>query len=273
MPEVYTNKIGLHYEMAGSGHPLLLIPEAGYGGWFWHKVVAPLSQRYQVITPDPRGTGQTDKSQGPYTVEMLALDMAGLVDRLHCRGVYVVGHGLGAYVAQYLALNRPELVGKLVLAAGDFGGPNAVRTADEAARLAGDVDDLSLEKIEADIQLATAPGFAQRKPQIVRELVAYRMSDVVPMDSYRQQMAARAEMASAEASFEERLGQIKAPTMILFGEADRIVPPENARLLASRIPNARVVLLPNLGHLFPLEDPEATINALVEFLGGRKYPA
>lgn len=273
MPEAYTNKIRLYYEMVGSGHPLLLLPEAGYGGWFWHEVLAPLGQRYQVIAPDPRGTGQTDKPTGPYSVEMLALDAAGLLDHLHCRGVYVVGHGLGAYVAQRLALSRPELVGKLVLAAGDFGGPSAMRAAEAGARPAGDMQDMSLETIEADIQLATAPGFAQHKPQIVRELVAYRMSDVVPAESYRWQLAASADMATPEASFEALLGKINAPTMILFGEADRIVPPANARLLADRIPNSRVVLLPNLGHLFPLEDPEATVSALMDFLGGRKYPA
>jgi pimeloyl-ACP methyl ester carboxylesterase len=271
MPEVVVNKISMNYRAAGNGHPVLLIADAGYGGWFWSKITAALAQRYQVLTPDPRGTGLTDKTEGPYTIEMLGQDMADFVDALHSRGVFVVGHGLGAYVAMHMALTRPDQVGKLVIAAGDFGGPNAVPMTSEAQEIFTHQGESLFEQTERAIAIATAPGFAQRQPQVARELLAYRMSDEAPAETIEAQLAVRTELATPEASFEEHLARIKVPTLILFGEHDRIAPPQNAQLLAAKLPNASIVILPNTGHLFPIEDPEATSKALTDFLGGSKY--
>lgn len=272
MPNAYTNRTRIHFESIGSGHPVLLIPDLGYDGWFWHDVAPALGERYQVIVPDPRGTGQSAKPEGPYSVAMLAEDMAGLIDSLQCRGAFVVGHGLGAYVAQHLALERPELVAKLVLAAGDYGGPTAVPGADEATDLQAVREGDSMELIERSVNQATAPGFAQRKPQVVRQIVAYRMGEAVAAAEYDAHLEALQAMAESEESFEDLLPQLRMPTLILAGEQDSVVPPANAELLAARIPNATIVTLPDAGHLFPLEDPEATVAALVQFLGGRKYP-
>lgn len=272
MPNAYTNRTRVHFESIGSGHPVLLIPDLGYDGWFWHDVAPVLGERYQVISPDPRGTGQSAKPEGPYSVAMLAEDMAGLIDSLQCRGVYVVGHGLGAYVAQHLALERPELVAKLVLAGGDYGGPTAVPGATEARELQAVREGDSMELIERAVSLAAAPGFAQRKPQVVRQIVAYRMGDAVAADEYDAHLEALQAMADGEESFEDLLPQLEMPTLVLVGEQDSVVPPDNAKLLAERIPHAQVVTLPGVGHLFPLEDPEGTTEALIQFLGGTKYP-
>lgn len=272
MPKVVVNKILMNYRTAGNGHPLLLIPDAGYGGWFWAKIMPALSQRYQVLAPDPRGTGLTDKPRGPYTIDMLGQDMADFVDALYSRGVFVVGHGLGAYAALHMALTRPDLVSKLVLAAADFGGPNALpMTAEAQAAFARTPTDSLLEWVEGIIALSTAPSFSQRQPQVARELLAYLMSDETPAECLEAQLAVRAEAATPEASFEEHLERITAPTLILFGEHDRVIPPGNAKLLAAKLPHAQTVILPNTGHLFPIEDPEATVKALTGFLGGQKY--
>lgn len=271
MPYIYVNGIRMYYISQGAGHPLLLITGVGYGGWFWHKVLPGLAGYYQVIVPDPRGSGQSDKPQGPYTVEMLATDMAELLDELHIRGAFVVGHSLGAFVAQHLVLNRPELVSKLVLAAGTFGGPNVVPITAEALEVLTSREGDQLELIQRGIEIATGPGFAEAHPEVVQELIEYRLSDAVPPHAYQAQVAAGMAMASAEASFEDRLSEIKVPTLILFGEHDRVVPPGNAPLLTERIPGAQMKILSGVGHIFPIEAPEATVKALREFFGEQKY--
>ncbi len=270
MTIAYPNGLKMFLTRSGSGHPLLLITGVGYGGWFWHKVAADLSQRYQVIVPDPRGTGQTSKPAGPYSVEMLATDMAELLDQLKTRGAYIVGHSLGAYVAQQLVLSRPELVSKLVLAAGNFGGPHVVPITPEAYDVLTNREGDPLELIQRGIEVATAPGFVESHPEIVQELIDYRLSGAVPAEAYQAQVAAGAAMIGD--SFEERLAEIAVPTLILFGEHDRVVPPGNAELLAARIPGAQVTILPDAGHIFPIEAPDATVKALVDFLGGQRHP-
>ncbi|MCS6844083.1 MAG: alpha/beta hydrolase [Caldilineales bacterium] len=267
--DVYVNRIRLYYEVAGDGHPLLMIPEAGFSHWMWHKVAPALAERYQVFLPDPRGTGQTDKGREPLSVELLAGDMIGLLDELHCRGAFVVGHGLGAYVAMQVALDRPDLVSKLVLAAADPGDPKAVPPTAEVAELLERGVPTNLDGVERMITLFTAPSFPQRLPQVVREILAYHMSEDVPAEHFDAQLEAKE--AARSRGFGDRLAEITAPTLVLAGEQDRVTPVGNARLLASLLPKAQVVTLPNTGHLFPLEDPEATVKALVGFLGGRKY--
>jgi pimeloyl-ACP methyl ester carboxylesterase len=159
-----------------------------------------------------------------------------------------------------------------VLAAADYGGPTVVPGQDEARELQAVREGDSMELIERAIGLATAPGFAQRKPQVVRQIVAYRMGDAVAAAEYDAHLEAMQAMAESEESFEDLLPQLEMPTLILAGEQDNVVPPANNELLAERIPNSHVVTLPGSGHLFPLEDPEATVTALVAFLGGSKLP-
>jgi pimeloyl-ACP methyl ester carboxylesterase len=273
MPTTYVNGINLAYQRIGSGHPVLLISGAGYGGWFWHKIAPGLGRHYNVWIPDPRGSGESSKPSGPYSVEMLAADMGDFLDRIQVRGAFVVGHALGAYVAQHLAIHRPELIGKLVIAAGNFGGTNVVPIDKDAYEQLTSEEGTPVELVRQRIAVSTAPGFVDKHPEAVEELVEYWLSDRVPSTAYQAQVSAGVAMISEEASFEEQLSQVTAPALILFGEDDRVVPPANADLLAERLPEAQVSLIGDAGHLFPLEASEATVKVLTEFFGTLKYPA
>lgn len=271
MPYAYTNHIQIYYQHMGFGHPVLFIPGAGYGGWLWRKVAEPLSDRYQTILPDLRGSGETDKPVGPYSVPMLSRDMWGLLDRLKIRGAFVVGHSLGTYVAQQMALDRPELVSKLVLAAGTYGGTNVEPISEEAFEALTERKGNPEELLRREIEVSTAEDFATTHPEQVQDIVDYRLSGAVPAEAYQAQQAANIAMALPDAGFQERLAQVTVPTLILFGEHDRVVPVANANLLAAHIPGAVIKILPGVGHLFPLEAPQATAEALAEFFGGRQY--
>ena len=266
MPKLHANGIDIYYEITGSGEPLVLISGLGYGLWMWQKMIPGLAKRFQVIAFDNRGAGQTDKPDGPYNVQMLAADTAGLIEGLGFSSAAVMGHSMGGFVAQELALSRPELVSKLVLSSTNFGGPNHIPVTQEAMAAMMNREGDVVEVVKRGIAVACAPGFAEARPDLVQELIAYRLSNPVPPAQYQAQIAVGLGLLGAEACFEPRLKNVQAPTLVVFGEHDKVVPPGNADLLAREIPDNTIQILPNAGHMFPIEAPEAAVDAVVQFL-------
>ncbi|MBN1178206.1 MAG: alpha/beta fold hydrolase [Anaerolineae bacterium] len=266
MPNVHTNGIDLYYEVTGSGEPLVLIAGLGYGLWMWHKMVPGLARHFQVIAFDNRGAGQSSKPDGSYSAPMMAADTAGLIDALGLRGAAVMGHSMGGFIAQQLVLDRPDLVGKLILSATNFGGPHHVPVTPEAMAVILDRSGDPIDVVKRGIAVACAPGFIDAHPELVEELVAYRLTGPVPPAQYQAQTAVGIGLMSEAACFEHRLKDVTAPTLILFGEHDKVVPPANAELLAQQIPGSRIVILPGAGHMFPIEAPEAAVEAITAFL-------
>jgi pimeloyl-ACP methyl ester carboxylesterase len=268
MPKVNVNNIDVAYEINGEGHPLLLITGVGYGAWFWHKVIPGLAERYQVISFDNRGSGGTDKPEGPYTVPMMAADTAGLLDALGVKSCYMMGHSLGGFIAQELAYTRPDLVGKLVLASTTHGGIKVIPITPEALEVLTNRQGDPVELVKKGIAIACAPGFSEQNPETVQELLTYRFTNPVPLVQYQAQVAAGAGMSGlTDDQVTQRLGAIKVPTLILFGEHDKVVPPGNAELFHQKIADSRIEIIPNTGHMFPVEDPSSTVGNIKEFLG------
>ena len=266
MPHVNTNGINIAYEINGTGHPLVFITGVGYGKWFWHKVVPGLAEKFQVITFDNRGAGDSDKPDGPYTVPMMAADTAGLLDALNIKGAYVMGHSLGGYIAQELAVTRPDLIGKLILASTNYGGMKVIPITPEAMKVLTDRSGDPVELVKRGIAIACAPGFAQQYAAIAQELMQYRFTNPVPGPQYAAQVAAGAgTMAYTDEIVDARMKAIKVPTEIMFGEFDMVVPPANADLMAQKIAGAKIKIIPGTGHMFPIEDPGATVKAITEF--------
>lgn len=268
MGTVYTNGIQIYYERHGSGDPLVLIAGLGYGLWQWHRLLPLLAATHEVIVFDNRGAGQSDKPDGPYSVQMLGDDTAGLLDALGLRGVTLLGHSMGGFVAQQVALARPDLVGRLILAATNFGGPNHVPITPQAMQVLLDRSGDPLELVRRGIAVACAPGFSEAHPDLVQALIAYRLTVPVPPAAYQAQMAVGLGLLSAAAAFEQRLAAVSAPALILFGEHDRVVPPANANLLAAALPHSTLTILPDCGHMFPIERPDAAAQAIATWLAG-----
>lgn len=266
MPFIQSNGIHIYYEVQGAGEPLVLIAGLGYGLWQWHKVVPGLAQHFQVVTFDNRGAGQTDKPAGAYTAQMLAADTAGLIDGLGIAPAVVLGHSMGGFVAQELALSYPHLVKTLVLASTNFGGPNHIPVTPEAMAILMDTTLSPEERVRKGVQVACAEGFAIKHPDVMEELVAYRMSAPVPPAAYQSQMAVGLGLLAYESCFEPRLPALQMPVIIISGSEDQTVPPGNVDLLAKVIPNARTHIMQNTSHLFMIEAPERTVAALVELL-------
>ena len=268
MPTITTNGIDLYYELHGDGPTVVLIPGLGYNGWMWHKMIPGLAEQFQVISIDNRGSGLSDKPPGPYTTQMLAADVIALLDAFGERKAHIVGHSMGGFVAQAIAIDYPERVDKLVLAATNFGGPHHVPITPQAMAVLTDVSGEPLERLRRGIVISTAPGFAERKAEFVESWVQYRAAHPIDPAGYQAQLAIGLGLLSEAASFEHKLGRVTAPTLILFGEHDAVVPPANAELLASKLPNARVEILPYAGHFFPFETPQAANQVIADFLLG-----
>jgi pimeloyl-ACP methyl ester carboxylesterase len=269
MPKVNANDIQISYEIHGEGHPLLLIAGVGYGRWFWQKIVPDLAEDYQVITFDNRGAGESDKPDGPYSVPMMAADTAGLLDALDIADAWVLGHSLGGFIAQELIISRPDLVSKLILASTNYGGMKVIPITPEALDVMTNREGDPVELVRRGIEIACAPDFPEKHPEIVKELMDYRFTNPVPPEQYQAQVTAGGGMAAlTEEQVEERMDAIQVPTLALFGEHDRVVPPGNAQLLADKIDDCEVKIIPGTGHIFPIEDPEATLQAIHNFLEG-----
>jgi pimeloyl-ACP methyl ester carboxylesterase len=266
MPKVHVNDIDVYYESTGSGEPLVLIAGLGYDMWMWHKMVPGLAEHFQVIIFDNRGVGQTDKPEGPYTAQMLADDTAGLIEALGFQQAAVLGHSMGGFVAQALALGRPDLLSKLVLSATNFGGPRHVPVTPEAMAVLTDMTGDPIERLKRGILISCTPGFGEAHPEIVQEWLDYRIKNPLQPAPYQAQLAIGLALVAKEACFEHRLKEVQTPTLIMFGEHDKVVPPGNAELLAGVIPDNTVKILPNAGHFYPFDATDAAVEAVVEFL-------
>lgn len=265
MPKAQSNGIELYYETHGAGQPLVLISGLGYPLWQWHKMVPFLTEHFQVVTFDNRGVGQSDKPAGPYTAQMLAADTAGLLDALGIENAIIAGHSMGGFIAQAMALDFPQKVKKLILCSTNFGGPHHVPVMPEAMKVLTDVTSDALTRLKNGLVVSTAPGWAEKNPEMIEAWIQWRIANPIEPAPYQAQLAIGLGLMTEAAAFENKLPRLNVPTLILFGTHDKVVPPENASLLAEKIADSKVLILPDAGHFFPIEIAEAASRAIVEF--------
>ncbi len=266
MPKVRVGDINIHYETRGDGEPLVLIMGLGGGSSLWWRQVAFFSPEYHVVTFDSRGVGLTDKPDMPYSMDMLVDDTAGLLERLGIASAHVYGVSMGGMVAQEFALRYPRLVSSLILGATTCGGGHAVMPRQETLQELFNIMTLSPdEAVRVSTSVTFSATFIERHPEKINEwLIKGAESPPSPMGFKRQ--------AEAVAGFDtyDRLQQIGAPTLILAGTTDQLIPSENSRILASRIPNAKLVLFEGAGHGYLWEAEEQANRVVRDFL--RQHP-
>jgi pimeloyl-ACP methyl ester carboxylesterase len=165
-----------------------------------------------------------------------------------------------------MALDFPEKVSALILCSTNFGGPNHVPVMPEALAVLSDITSDPLTRFTNGLKISTAPGWADSHPLTVQEWVEWRIANPLDVAAYQAQLAIGLSLIPGEAAFESKLPQISAPTLILFGAHDQVVPPENAELMARLIPDCQIAILPDAGHFFPIETPEAASQIVIDFL-------
>ena len=246
----------LYVEEHGDGEPLLLIEGLGQGMWAWREQVPVFAQRFRVIAYDTRGTGRSEVPEDPYSIADLAEDAAGI---LAGRAAHVVALSMGGYVALTLALARPDLVRSLVLAGTGAGGPDRVPRQPNVRKAFADALGLPLDEYgRRTMPFTFAPGWAERNPERFEEILAARLEHPT---SY-QTIEAHANACYRFYAEGCQVERIETPALVVHGDQDLIVPVENGRMLAARLPKADYVELKGRGHNLMLEDPE-TFNGLV----------
>lgn len=264
MPYAPLNGIRLYYEEEGSGPPLLLLEGLGYALWMWFRQRPALRQHFRLVLPDTRGVGLSDIPPGPYTIDLFAADALALLDHLAMPRAHVLGVSMGGMVAQALALRSPDRVERLVLVSTTPGGPAAApmppRTA-EALLAARTLP--PREGLRAAMALAFSDGYVAAHPAEVEQILDWRLERPQPPEAWMWQL-----QAGQAFDVSARLHEIRHPTLVVAGSADRVLPVANAYLLASRLPHATLHIFAGAGHLVFIEQADAFNRLVVAFLRG-----
>jgi 3-oxoadipate enol-lactonase len=244
--------IALHWESTGAGDPVLMIMGLGLSGGAWWRTVPVLSRSLRVITFDNRGVGRSRARLHSYTTEAMADDAVSVLDVAGVEQAHVYGFSLGGMVAQQLALRHPERVRSLVLGATHPGGPRAVRpSADVMAFFRRRATMTARDAARASVPFNYGPRCRREHKDRIAEDIRRRLAHPFPEQAYRAQI-----LAATLHNTYRRLKRIEAPTLIVHGREDRVVPVANAEILAERIPSARLRILDEAGHLYSTEQPE-----------------
>jgi pimeloyl-ACP methyl ester carboxylesterase len=259
MPLVQNKGVRLYWEEAGQGPPILLIMGLSFTLEMWFRVLPALVGSYRTITFDNRGIGRSDIPRGPYTIGCMADDARAVLDAAGVERAHVIGASMGGMIAQEFALRYPARVQTLALGCTSYSGLFArwphfrrspgfswFRTEDRVVRerklrqflYAAATPE---ERIEEDIRIRCGCGWTYKG-------VLSQLGGILLWNSYW------------------RLPAIAAPTLVMHGEEDHLIPPVNGRVVAARIPNARFELIRNAGHILTTDQPEITIRHLLGFL-------
>lgn len=246
----------------GSSEPLLLIAGLGQSPWVWRDVLRSLERHRRVMVFEARGTGTQAELSPRRSVQEMTADVRAVLDG----PAHVLGFSMGGYVALTLALADPELVRSLLLVATGAGGPGRVPrpryVADATAEALGLPDP---EFAERTMPFTFAPGWVDASPERFREIIEARIEHPTPYELLEAHAAACFQFYAETCEVE----RIRAPALVVHGDQDLIVPVENGRMLAARLPHVEYVELPGRGHNLMLEDPEAFVCVVHEFLGSR----
>lgn len=257
----------VHWHESGGGQALLLLNGFTASGLAWPTPwLRRLEKRYRVIRVDNRGTGWSREAPTPFTIGDMADDARDVLDALGIDRAIVLGMSMGGMIAQELAMRHPSRVDRLVLTATIPPIPAAVPSALGFSLGATLLSPGARDSVEpSNDQLSgaarvwlrfAADGFVPAV-EVAAEMGRQALARITPVRSVLAQ--ARAIYAWSGPG---RLSRISAPTTVLHGEADKVVPLENARRLAASIEGARLVCLPGVGHLVPWEAEDAVVSAL-----------
>lgn len=261
MPHVNANGIAVDYELTGpAGAEVVTLSHSLATDYHMWRLQLPalIAAGYRVLRYDTRGHGGTDAPPGPYSLELLADDVVGLLGALDIERTHFVGISMGGMIGQTLALDHREVIVSLVLCDTAASLPPEVGPIwdqrIEIARTSG-----MWEHVEGTVERWFTPGFITSRPDVVEPIRGAIGS--TPVDGY-----AGCIEAIKRLDLLDRISGIAAPTLVIVGAQDSGTTPEAARAIHERIPSAEFVLIESASHLSNLEQPEVFNRVLLEFL-------
>jgi len=252
--------IQTNYELSGKkGAPVVVLSHSlGATLTMWEPQMDSLNPHFQVLRYDMRGHGSSDVTPGPYTLELLAEDVIGLLDALNIDWVHFVGLSIGGMIGQSLALNHANRLRSLALC-------------DTAAVIPAEAQPIWQERIDAAREKGMESSVDQTMERwFTPSFLSMNSPKVVPIR--KEFLATRVEgyigcmEAIRRLNYLDRLSMIKLPTLIMVGEDDPGTPVSASQAIHERISNSKLVILPSARHLCNVEQPEAFNAALIRFL-------
>src|ERR671921_402300 len=234
MPVTITESTSIDYDINGDGPPLLLISGLGFGRWGWFKQVPALSRHFRTITFDVRGERTLENG-----VHDLVSDVVSLLDHLGIKKAHVLGASLGGFVGQKLALERPDLVDRLVLVCTSYGGRGPPPMSPRGLGKMLGWGSLSPESaVRRGLEMAVSTPYRSRHSEEFEQIVRWRLADSPPLPNFYQQA-----IAGARFDTSRDVRNIVSPTLVIHGADDCYVPVANAAALAKAIPGAKLRVL------------------------------
>ena len=250
----------LFHQRSGSGtEPLLLIQGMSGTHLAWGEpFLAGLAQDFDVVAYDHRGIGRSDPVTEPFTIAELAVDAAGVLDALGWETAHVAGISMGGMVAQELALAHPDRIRTLTLGCTYCGGEGSeLAPPDTLAKLSAGFRSGDRElAIRTGFEVNVSAGFAAR-PGAYETFRAMAKALPAPLPVIMLQMQA---IGGHDTS--ARLPSLTMPTLVVHGDADRMLPVGNGRMIASLIPGATLEVLAGVGHMFWWEQPATSAELI-----------
>ena len=261
MPVTVTEHTSIDYDIQGEGPALVLINGLGFGRWGWFKQVPALSRHFRTITFDVRGERDLDGGVGT-----LAQDVVDLLDHIGVRKAHVLGASLGGFVAQELALQRPDIVDRLVLVCTSYGGRGLESMSPRAlADMVGWGSFSAEGAARRGLETATSEAYRADHEEEFERILRWRLADSPSLAAYYGEA-----VAGSRFDVSGDVGHITSPTLVIHGSEDRYVPVANAAALAEAIPGAKLRVLGDAGHLVFIERAADVNREVVSFLKPRR---
>jgi len=262
LPKVKLSDIELYYEVYGKGTPLLLIAGLGSDTSSWVGVIRKLSKNFQIIVFDNRGSGRSEIPDKKYSIRQMADDAIRLLDYLNIKKCHIIGQSMGGYIAQELAINHPERVDKLILESSA-----SISSKRNNTLFLDFYKELREEKnLEAWIRRWTRWLFSNKC--LTHKAFIETFVKNGANYPYAQQANGFKGQIDAIRSFDtrERLGRIKAKTLIIEGKEDMLILSKEAEALAKDISGSIFQSVKDTAHCIHIENPDLFVRAVMKFL-------
>jgi 3-oxoadipate enol-lactonase len=255
----------IYWDEQGPGDPLLLIMGLSYASNMWHRTRPFLAQSFRTIAFDNRGIGRSDVPPGVYPIALMASDAAAVLDAAGVTSAHVFGVSMGGMIAQEFALQYPQRVRSLILGCTNAGGPHGVRAEPHVLQTLTRQGMTPQESSEAMIPFIYDAATPRAR---IDEDMALRMRWYPTLQGYMGQLQGILQWEAYS-----RIAQIAAPTLLIHGETDQLIPVANAPLLAERIAGAKLALIPHASHIFETDQPGVAVRVITEFLAAQQARA
>ena len=261
----HANVNGIHiaYRVQGEGPPLVLVMGYRLSSTAWPEAfVETLARQFTVVTLDNRGTGLSDKPLEGYAIANMARDLCGLLDELQISRMHLLGYSMGGAIAQEFVRQFPERVSSLILCATMCGGPRAIYAKPSIVSVMRDLDGLSPEESARRIWKVTySRGYLERHSEIAEAQMRREIAVPTPLHAADLQFQAFAAFDGSKA-----LSNIRCPTLVLTGDLDELISPQNSRMMAKLIPGAKLTIIPGRGHRVMWEASDECASSISEFI-------